>query len=224
MRLHRTGLTCDDRGLSLVEVLIALAILGVVSLSFIGSLIFTSRTAHATTSRIFAVELANRTVEELRALGETNYEILGTDTGDAARFLQEQTFDKDPVSSGQTIQFTVSCDFKGFGTVSSAGSNSLTAVIPADYPQWETNEWVGQMVMIKDGDGSGQIAYITANTADTLTITTNLSGSGGGSWMRTPSAGDEFEINNGKTVVITISWTEQGRSQQLARTALIPGP
>ena len=46
----------------------------------------------------------------------------------------------------------------------------------ATLPAWINNQWVGYRVMITSGAAAGQVREITANTGNTLTLNSNLSG------------------------------------------------
>lgn len=206
---------------SLLEVMIAMAILLIVSLSFTTGVIFNARTGVRNKSELFALELINRTIEEMR--NPAIYEQLGTSVGAAAVYLNPRTFPYDPAEPADTVNYTVTCRFSGFGTVASASGSTLRANLIGNNA-WETNEWQGRLVMVKRGTGGGQVASITANDGNTLTISRNLDGTSGSGWYKNPVAGDYFEIDNGKTVEIIIDWTERGTAYQLTRTALIPTP
>lgn len=210
-------------GMTLAEVVIALALLLIVSVSYLASTTFNARMARAAQIDVYAVELTNRIIEEMRM---ANYDNLGTHVGAEARFMAPQTFQMDPENPDRLPPFTVTTEFMGFGMVSSSGPNSLTAIIPTDtaFPDWSGIDWTGRLVMIKDGDDSGQIAHITSNDATTLQIVRALDGSGSGSWIRNPDAGNYFEIDNGKTVRVTVDWINNGTAQSISRMSLIPSP
>jgi RHS repeat-associated protein len=67
----------------------------------------------------------------------------------------------------------------------SSGSNTATTL--NDLTQsWTVNQWVGHTVAITSGTGAGQLARITANTANQLTVSTP--------WTTTPDATSSYAI------------------------------
>lgn len=217
----RGSVSAARRGMSLLEVVIAVTILAVVMASYIASMVFTTRVSYKTKADMFANELINRTVEELRA---SNYDNIGFAMGNEARFLNVQSYESDPQNPNQSVTFNVRCDFLGFGTAAGGGASSLVGSFPPGFPAWETNMWQGHLVMIKQGRGRGQVCAITANTGNTLTVCHNLDGSGGGGWGTSPDATSYFEIDNGKSVRVTCSWLDAGTTRSLTRMSLIPSP
>ena len=213
------SLQLQRRGFSLLEVVIAVGLLAVVTASFMASIIFTARTAASAKTDAYGIDTINRTIENLRSVTFAN---LGTTTGDGAQFMTTQVNHMDPDNPTQSPTVSVKCQFMGFGSVASATNTALTAVFPANFPAWTTNQWAGRMVMIKTGVARGQVAFVKSNTADTLTITTTLDGSSSANWFLNPAAGDTFEIDNGKGVLITISWSDREGNHTLTRTTLIP--
>lgn len=210
------------RGFTLIEAIIALSILLLVSLSFFASLLASSRSAQVGRANIYAIQLMDRILEELRA---ADFDNLGNTVTGAAenRFNSNQTFNLQ-IANAVNLPYTVSCKFLGFGTVASATATSLTPNFPANYPAWTTDQWKGRAVVVTDGVAKCCMAYVNSNTANTLTISRNLDGSGGGGWWTTPVAGDTYLIDNGKSVQVTITWTVARKAFTMTRTTLIPDP
>jgi prepilin-type N-terminal cleavage/methylation domain-containing protein len=220
MKLHRHQPSYRQRGFTLLEVVIALVLLLIVSLSYMTTSIFNARTSARAKVDVFALELVNRTLEDMRT---SNFNNLGTSTAPESKFLTAQTNRMDR-SDPNSISFTVNCAFSGFGSVAAVSGTTLRATFPTGFPAWRTDQWKGHKVMIQSGTGVGQIMYITGNSADTLTICRNLDGSGGGGWYKTPAVNDTFNIDNGKTATVTVSWTERGVTRTEVRSAMIPMP
>ncbi len=88
--------------------------------------------------------------------------------------LANQSFQQYPAPSGSA-------------NVASATSTTLVA---SGSPGWTVNGFVGMLVTITSGTGSGQIRPIYSNTANTLSIT----GSDGEQWTTIPDATSKFQI------------------------------
>lgn len=212
-----------SRAFTILEAVISLSILLMVSLSFFASLVVSSRSAQVGKANAFAIQIMDRTIEDLRG---ADFDNIGTTVTTAAeyRFSNPQTFQLPLGGAAQFLNLSVQCSFLGYGKISAISGSGLTAAFPTNFPAWTTNQWQGHYVMITNGGGVGQMAYINSNTANALTISRNLSGSGGGGWYLNPSVGDSFQIDNGKTVKVTITWTIARRNFTMTRTALIPPP
>ena len=223
MRPHFTSIRPRaGQAFTLLEVVIALALLAVASVAFTSGLVYSARTAKSAKTDVYAISVINRVIEELRS---SDYDRLGGSTGAEARFLSPILYDMDPdVPDAETTTFTVNVRFFGFGTIQSATGNSLTAVIPNSpaWPTWRTDMFAGRYVMITTGSGRGQVAYIQSNNANSLTISRDLDGTPGQGWIQAPAAGAGFVIDNGKMAEINVTWSLNGRDFTMTRMALIP--
>jgi len=215
-------------GMTLIEVVISIAIFSLLSIGFITTLIVSSRASMNVPLEVGADSYASKMIERMQLrnkLSIGDYDMLGDPAAPVDKsFLQLYNFPYDPTNPTWSVTFQVEIKFKGFGKVSSATNNTLTAVIPSGFPSWDTNEWQGDMVMIKKGLGSGQIAYILSNTNNTLTITRNLDGSPGSGWIGSPDTTSYFEINGGKSATINITWQYRQRTYSRQYRALIYHP
>jgi hypothetical protein len=68
------------------------------------------------------------------------------------------------------------------GTVTAAAASTLTD----DTQTWDDNEWQGQVLRIINGTGAGQRRIISANNADTITVTVP--------WNIEPDATSDYDI------------------------------
>jgi len=215
-------------GMTLVEVVISMAIFSLLSIGFITTLIVSSRASMNVPLEVGADSYASKIIEQMQLRNRLligDYDMLGDPTASVDKsFLQLYNFPYDPTNPTWSVNYQVEIKFKGFGKVSSATNSTLTAVIPSGFPSWDTNEWQGNMVMIKKGLGSGQIAYILSNTNNTLTITRNLDGSPGSGWIASPDTTSYFEINGGKSAIINITWQYRQRTYSRQYRALIYHP
>lgn len=211
-----------NQGFTLIETVISVALLAVASVAFCAGLIYSSRTARAAKTDVFAISVINRMIEDLRS---SNYDRLGGNTGTEARFLSPMTFTMNPdAPQDQTVVFTANVRFFGFGTVHSATASTLRATFPSSdaWPAWRNNMFAGRYVMITSGSGRGQIAYIQSNNSNTLTIRRALDGTGNQGWIQSPAAGATFVIDNGKMAEITVTWRQYNRNFTMTRMAMVP--
>ena len=74
-------------------------------------------------------------------------------------------------------------DFKSFATGTATSATGTTLVNSAK--TWTASQWINSQVRITGGTGAGQIRAITANVADTLTVST---------WTTTPDATSVYAI------------------------------
>jgi hypothetical protein len=70
------------------------------------------------------------------------------------------------------------------GTATSSTVNSLVNIAKT----WTTNQWSNYVVRITNGTGTGQVRYISSNTVDTLTVSTN--------WTVNPDATSVYAIES----------------------------
>jgi len=77
----------------------------------------------------------------------------------------------------------VDADFKNFATGTATSASSTTLVQTGK--TWAASQWINSQVRITAGTGAGQIRTISANTADTLTVS---------AWTTTPDATSQYAI------------------------------
>jgi len=213
--------------MTILEVVVALTVLLMVSVASFSAMTLSARGGRYSQAELYATELINRTIEDMRSSAISGgFSRLGTNTAPESKFLSTQSYTMNSSTVGNyNLNFSVTTSFMGAGTIASASSTSLTPNFPTGFPAWTANQWTGHLAMITSGNGRGQIAYISSNTASTLTIAQNLDGSGGGSgWYVTPAAGDSYLIDNGITVKIVAGWTQRATARTVQRTTLIPSP
>ena len=219
----------NTKGAFLIEAMFAMAIFALVTLGYISSLTASSRASAVVPYEIMAENLASRIIERMQLRtkmgGIEEYDKLGDpNAAPEDSFMETFTFESDPENTEGGLTFNVDVAFRGFGMVSQATNDTLEAVFPGGFEPWGTNEWQGNPVMIKKGHGSGQIAYILSNSEDTLTITRNLDGTPGRSWISKPRQSSYFEINGGKTATVTVSWEFRGKPYTKEYQVLIYHP
>lgn len=215
-----------SRGMTFVEVMVGLFITLVVAMGFVGSIIYAQRANRATRDYLYANQFMSSIQMMVQA---SNFDRLGdpatTGTAYEAQFRSNITTYGDPRNSAVTPPMTASFVFTGFGNVASATNNTLRASFPQGVSSWQPNEWAGHYVTISRGRGVGQVMRIVSNTADTLTVTADLSGATTQGWAITPDSTSQFLIDASKTVHITVTYTDRsGRQRILRRTVVVPRP
>ena len=210
------------KGLVLVEAVFAVVLVATTSLAFVAALIFSARQSETNSEHLYAVHLAGKWGHMLRAANPTR---LGDQTTSGTAFERQfyapQIVPGDPTHASVAPQYTVTCRFTGWGAVSSAATNSLTASFPTGVDPWIPGEWVGHYVTITEGTGRTQIMRITGNTASTLAVTADLTGATTTPWTRTPDSTSRFFINDGRTVRVRVTWGDGSRHQTVDRTVFI---
>lgn len=241
------------RGITLIEILIASAILTVVALTAIGSMVMASALSRFAHEDMMAVEIANRQIELIRSapsyrhLGirevwnttSTPPEMInpaflnGDFTGTSYKAVyNDEAVQYDPQFPANGPTFNIAYEWYGFGVVQSATNSTLSVQVFTGQPyyqDWSKVNFVGRRVLIREGSGRGQIANITAQSSSasacTLSTSCALNGYSTSSWSVNPGFGSYFEVDGGKTVKITITWTKQGRQTsqgRIVRWAFVP--
>lgn len=203
------------RGVTLVEIVISMLILGVLSTTIISSIIFSSRGARLNTNAIAAKNIAQGFFEQMAADEFSNV----TPPADGVVFepnFPDPNNPNDRVASvgyadipttattpiwldrALGIPCAIDFEFKGFGIATGGGSNSLTDTRQS----WESDEWAGDTLYLVAGTGAGQFATIDSNSGNTLNVS--------GTFSVSPDSSTRYMINNGKTIEITTTWSYQG--------------
>lgn len=205
------------RAMSLIEVMIAVGILAIVTLTSVTTMIGASRLARDAQEDMMALELVNQQIELVRAgvpyssLGRTD--LAGTDPDNDATFTLDRdiVYDEQFPTNGPT--FTVSYRWSGFGTVEASGNNYI------EYPDalgWGTDfDYTGRHLLIRPDSvfKRSQIGLITSHDPSTRRITVDcaLNGWTDANWSVNPPVGTNFEIDGGRTCQLTISWVPRGK-------------
>ena len=216
IRFHR------QKGMVLLEAVFAVAIIAVTTLAFISALVFTARQAQINTEHLHGVNLAAKYAAMIHSCKPVNLGNSAAPSNAFARqFLSPHTVYGNPSDPSAGPAYTVSFLFTGWGGVASASPNTLTATFPPGLSPWRVNEWVGHYVTITEGLGRTQIMRIQSNTANTLNVTSDLTGATTTNWTLTPDATSKFYIDDGKTARITVAWGDGSRHKTINRTVFI---
>lgn len=183
-----------ERGLSLLEAMIAGAILAFVSVTTISGMIYSSRASRLNTNSIAAKNIAQgfferMAIDRFNNVGPNAYPNIAYN-------------DPNPVYLDESmgIRCRVDFAFKGFGLAESGSATSLRD----DDANWETDEWAGDTVYLVDGYGAGQFALIRSNTSNQLNFDSSI--------LFPPDSTTKYMVNNGKTVEITTTWQYMGKT------------
>jgi len=214
------------RGVTLLEVVIAIAIIAAVSIGMYASSVYTARQNEDNLEREYAVQILEMGVAKARVADFTKIaDTTLTSTAYENQFNSSTNVNVDSLSPDFPT-YKLAYKFTGWGTVNSASAGNLTADFPANVSKWEPNEWTGHFVVVATGSGGNQMMRITKNTAQKLTVTNKLGSGSSSTWLSgTPTSGAEFYIDNGKFVDVTVSWTSrQGITENLSERVLVPRP
>ncbi len=190
------------RGFSLVEVLVAMALLLLMSASVISAFVFASRLSRLSSNAIAAKNIAQgffekMAIDEFKNVGPTQYPDIEYDS--VPPLWLDRAVD---------IRCKVQFEFSGFGTIENGSANNITDAKAL----WEHNQWVGDTLCIVSGPGMGQMATIETNTPNTIHHT---------DLTYAPKKGAKYLINNGKTVQITTTWEYMGKEYSQTIRSLI---
>lgn len=214
--------------------MIALLLAAFMSITFISAVVFTLRQTAANRQHTKAMSIATYYQNLVMA---SDYFKIGETGLDSNDFEQQFHFDEDgnritesnplivhadPDYPDESTAYQVWFEFTGYGTVSAASANSITATFNSLQEEWEANEWIGNYLTVTTGRGRGQIMYITSNTGTSLTATGDLTGTNTGvTFARIPPVDSQFVINNAKTIRIYVTWGDEEGHRQIVRQVQI---
>jgi prepilin-type N-terminal cleavage/methylation domain-containing protein len=216
---QRTG----RRAVTLVEVIVATAILAVAAAYSISAMIVAARMARTSQQELIAIEVLNRVVEQVRAAPLYNFlgdptvagtAPVGPGNSEDITFTHPRTIVYDADIAQNAITFTATFEWWGFGPVANASGTTLefsTAGWPRNADGDVEIDPVGRRVVIREGSGRGQMAEITGFTetgTDTgrFTVTNAFNGWTDANWMVTPNTTSFYEVDAGRNVRVTVTW------------------
>jgi prepilin-type N-terminal cleavage/methylation domain-containing protein len=202
---------------TLVEVMIAVAILAILTMTVISSMTFSSRATRINSNRLAAKNitqgfLERMMIDDFANVGPPPDGFHQPPNGGYADIPE----DADPpvwLDEALGIPCRITFEFKGFGQATGGSSNTLVDA----KANWNANEWRGDTLYIVLGRGAGQYARIIGNTADTMM----LQASTGGALIPGPDSSSIYMVNGGKTVEITTSWQYLGGQYEQTMEGLI---
>jgi prepilin-type N-terminal cleavage/methylation domain-containing protein len=230
--------TLHHRGMTLLEVVIAVAIAGVVSLGLYGSAIYTMRQTAKNVEHIFAVQLANSSAAKVRA---ARFEKLAAEPSTLEanefekQFSETQTVQLDPLNPNST-EFTLSYKMTGFGAgveVSGNGNGSAKLTLPSHSEEWKKDQFAGHFLVITGGKGANQLRRIKnhqkSNQASgkktvTATLVKNMKDSEPEEtgWVETPGSSSVFAVDYGLYCDIQVTWGDGAGYKTVKETVYVP--
>ncbi len=159
----------NPKGFSLIELIISMAILGLV-LAALASLFASQNKHHAAQNEI--IEMQGNARAAMEFVTRTMKGISGSDTVTIA-------------NAGMCDSSITFMAVEDFGMATGGGSTTLTDT----RKNWSNNQWKNFRVAIARGTGSGQMRIIGSNAKDTLTLK-----SGETNWSPSPDTTSEYRI------------------------------
>lgn len=204
----------QERGYSLLEVLVASVVIVVVCLSFILTLTYANRAATLSTLQLSAAQLLQGEVERIRSdryenIEKVNYpDRLATSTN------------KVYLDTEKRVPVTLTYDFLTTFPVTSANiSSSPNSVTVKNIPtntfrsgSFINDELTSNIVVVCDGTGATQRGLIRSNNANTIYFTGDTTGKTNVSWTVKPDATSVIQLNMGKIVTVRVSWSAGRRT------------
>ena len=185
------------RGVTLVESIIAIAILAIMSTAIISSMIASSKFARLNTNAIMAKNIAQGYFEKMNGVKFAAVSATATKEDGSLWFANKSRDTSDVfLDQGNQIRCGIAFRFAGFGTTGSGtGAAAIGRDTTIETTPWVVDEWKGSKVYLVSGKGAGQYKTIVSNTDSVLTL--------GDSFSTVPDSTTKYMIDNGKTVRIT---------------------
>lgn len=180
---------------SLIEVVVALVILVMLAVAAMTSVAYITRSSRVNANAFAARNIALGYFERMT---RDTFASVGLQGSGLGRYANIAYTDNVWLDQALNIPCRVDFLFKGFGTATAGSVNDLTDTRAA----WTANEWAGDTLFLVAGTGKGQSVAITSNTANKLTFASKLDFA--------PDVTTKYMVNNGKTVIITVTWQYQG--------------
>ncbi len=229
-----------SRGMTLVEVTIAIALAAMLSAGMYASAIYTMRQTAKNLEHIYAVQLASSEAAAVRAARFDKLRVDPDTLGNGdfeKRFAQTQSVTMNPVDP-HSPTYTAEYEFAGFGTgitPASGGSNSWYFHIPEHSADWEVDQFKGHMVVITGGAGANQVMYILGHEEtktqsgmrrSRATLTSDLTGTHSGSsygWPGiNPNINSRYAIDYGMYCNVKVSWGDGAGYKTVTETVYVP--
>lgn len=222
-------------GMTLVEVVIAVALAAMLSIAMYGSAVYTMRQTAKNVEHIYAVQLASSEAAAVRA---ASFSRLAADPATIPanayekRFAQTRTIQMDPNDPNSAI-FTVSYEKRGAGPGVLVSGSTTYLHLPAGSAIWTANLMKDHLLVIVGGDGANQVMYIRSHTATenggptgrrvAAVLSPNLDGTAGGTWASpTPGASSPFAVDYGLYCDVVVQWDGGAGYKTVKETVYVP--
>ena len=220
--------------MTLVEVLVAIAIAGMVSAGLYASAIFTLRQTDRNVKHMYALQIVNSASAKARAarFGKLTAAPTTLDPNEFERqFTKSHTVESDP-NHDRSTTYTLNYHLKGFGRGVSGSSSVATLSLPAHSSPWKQNEFAGHFLVVTGGKGANQIMYIKSHAASivtaggqsvsNVTLTKNFDGSGSEGWDVQPDDTSTLAVDYGLYCEISASWEGGEGFKTIRETVYVP--
>lgn len=222
-------------GMTLVEVVIAVALAAMLSIGMYGSAVYTMRQTAKNVEHVYAVQLASSEASAVRAASFDKLRVDPATLPAAAyekRFAQQRTVQMDPNDPNST-QFNVKYEKRGAGPgVQIAGSTTYLHQ-PAGSADWARDLMKDHLLVIVGGDGANQVMYIQSHKATEnggptgrrveAVLSPNLNGVAGGTWAApNPGATSPYAVDYGIYCDIVVQWDDGQGYKTVRETVYVP--
>jgi prepilin-type N-terminal cleavage/methylation domain-containing protein len=226
-------------GMTLIEVVIALALAGMLSAGMYGSAIYTMRQTAKNVEHIFAVQLASSEAACVRA---SRFDKLAADPADLTttdfekRFTTPRTVVMDP-NNPKSQTFSVKYKLTGFGAgVELIGGGPHAKLwLPEQSNDWAKDQYADHLLVITGGSGVNQVMRIVSNQKSVKTgsspdkkveanLTSDLTGvKKNEKWLGTsPGTTSLFAVDYGLYCDIEVSWDDGAGYKTVKETVYVP--
>lgn len=221
-------------GMTLVEVVFAIAIAAIVSLGMYGSAIYTMRQTSRNMEQTYALQILNAAAAKARvarfdklvggnnAVGSGEFE---------KQFFAPQSISTDP-NMAQSTSVNINYKLKGFGTGISTNASKYDLTMGEDSDDWKANEFKDRLLVIIGGKGVNQVMRIRNHTKTnvesgkrivTAMLTSDLEkGTGTPSdWSVAPNDTSAWVIDYGAYCELTVTWGNDSNNS-ITETVYVP--
>ena len=225
------------RGMTLVEVLIAIAISGFVSAGLYGSAIYTMRQTARNVEHIYALQIINSAAARVRAASFAKLSMdpsALTASDYEKQFSQTHTIQGDPLDPRST-SYTLTYKLKGFGSgMEMNGNPNVRLFLPNHSPDWQKDEYNDHLLVVTAGRGANQVMRIKKNLGTVehqgqrkvlvqLTRKFKDSDPGPDDWDINPDESSVFAVDYGLYCDITCAWGDGAGHKTISEVVYVPG-
>lgn len=228
-----------NRGFSFVEVVIALVLAAMVSLTLYGSSIYTLRQTAKNVEQIYGTQMASSAAAQVRAARYAKLTSAASSIGNGEfekRFFNTPAAVKmDPLNAKSTT-YTVTYSLSGYGRgatvlAATSGYPTIDMTLPNGSAHWKANQYAGHFLVVTGGAGANQLMYIKSNEASRtvgsnrvvkVVLTQNLTGNTAVDWSVAPGASSVFAVDYGLYCNVVVTWGTGTGLQTVQETVYVP--
>lgn len=223
--------------MTLVEVVIAIAIVAFVSMTMYSSAIYTTRQTIHNVDHLYALQVLNSATAKVRTARYNKLTKASEDVGAneyEKQFFSPQTINSDSKNPNSTA-YTLTYEMKGFGkgiTAGGGGSGSYVLSLPKESGDWKADDFKGRLLVVTGGSGVNQVMYIKSNAASqgnqgsaktvAVQLTKNLDGTGSVDWPVAVGSSSIFAVDYGLYCETVVTWDGGAGYKTITETAYVP--